>query len=139
MESRLHPPFGRCVPTSCQWPSRHVHLLPHSGVPSVHYGENQRRKAGDRTASERTLTGTTLGAGELCVRGYDLRKSQDGLVVRKDPLENHRPDSVTAKGSRLRTPTKGNTRPGEMLETVGHRTHLQIEKITWVRLCPPTG
>ena len=99
----------------------------------------ERRKAGDRTASERTLTGTTLGAGELCVRGYDLRKSQDGLVVRKDPLENHRPDSVTAKGSRLRTPTKGNTRPGEMLETVGHRTHLQIEKITWVRLCPPTG
>lgn len=55
-----------------------------SGIPNVHYGEDDHWIAGDRGVSEWTLTGTTVGGVELRVRGCDLWKFRDGKVVRKD-------------------------------------------------------
>lgn len=55
-----------------------------AGIPDVHYGEDEHWLAGDRGVSEWTLTGTTVGGVNLCVRGCDLWKFRDGLVVRKD-------------------------------------------------------
>jgi ketosteroid isomerase-like protein len=55
-----------------------------SGIPDVHYGEDEHWIAGDRGVSEWTLTGTTLAGVSLRVRGCDLWTFRDGLVVRKD-------------------------------------------------------
>jgi len=55
-----------------------------SGIPDVHYGEDDHFVAGDRGASEWTLTGTTTAGERLEVRGCDLWTFRDGLVSRKD-------------------------------------------------------
>jgi ketosteroid isomerase-like protein len=55
-----------------------------SGIPDVHYGDDDHFVAGDRGASEWTLTGTSTGGERLEVRGCDLWTFRDGLVSRKD-------------------------------------------------------
>ncbi len=55
-----------------------------SGIPDVHYGEDDHFVAGDRGASEWTLTGTTTDGERLEVRGCDLWTFRDGLISRKD-------------------------------------------------------
>jgi ketosteroid isomerase-like protein len=55
-----------------------------SGIPDVHYGDDDHFVAGDRGASEWTLTGTTTDGVRLEVRGCDLWTFRDGLVTRKD-------------------------------------------------------
>ena len=55
-----------------------------SGIPDVHYGDDAHFVAGDRGASEWTLTGTTTEGETLEVRGCDLWTFRDGLVSRKD-------------------------------------------------------
>jgi ketosteroid isomerase-like protein len=55
-----------------------------SGIPDVHYGNDDHFVAGDRGASEWTLTGTTSDGVRLEVRGCDLWTFRDGLVVKKD-------------------------------------------------------
>ena len=55
-----------------------------SGIPDVHYGEGDHFVAGDRGASEWTLTGTTTEGETLEVRGCDLWTFRNGLVTRKD-------------------------------------------------------
>jgi ketosteroid isomerase-like protein len=54
------------------------------GIPDVHYGEDRHFVAGDRGASEWTLTGTTTDGVRLEVRGCDLWEFRDGLIIRKD-------------------------------------------------------
>jgi ketosteroid isomerase-like protein len=54
------------------------------GIPDVRYGDDDHFVAGDRGASEWTLTGTTTDGTRLEVRGCDLWTFRDGLVVRKD-------------------------------------------------------
>jgi len=55
-----------------------------SGIPDVHYGDDDHFVAGDRGASEWTLTGTTTDGQRLEVRGCDLWTFRDGLVALKD-------------------------------------------------------
>jgi len=55
-----------------------------SGIPDVHYGEDDHFVAGDRGASEWTLTGTTADGIRLEVRGCDLWTFRDDLVTKKD-------------------------------------------------------
>jgi ketosteroid isomerase-like protein len=55
-----------------------------AGIPDVHYGDARHFVAGDRGASEWTLTGTTTDGERLEVRGCDLWEFRDGLIVRKD-------------------------------------------------------
>jgi steroid delta-isomerase-like uncharacterized protein len=55
-----------------------------AGIPDVHYGDDDHFVAGDRGASEWTLTGTTTDGLRLEVRGCDLWTFRDGLVTRKD-------------------------------------------------------
>ena len=55
-----------------------------SGIPDVHYGDDDHFVSGDRGASEWTLTGTTTDGIQLDVRGCDLWTFRDGLVTRKD-------------------------------------------------------
>jgi ketosteroid isomerase-like protein len=55
-----------------------------TGIPDVHYGDDDHFVAGDRGASEWTLTGTTTDGVRLEVRGCDLWTFRDGLVVKKD-------------------------------------------------------
>lgn len=55
-----------------------------SGIPDVHYGEDTHWVIGNRGVSEWTLTGTTAAGQRLRLRGCDLWKFRDGLVVRKD-------------------------------------------------------
>jgi ketosteroid isomerase-like protein len=55
-----------------------------SGIPDVHYGDDDHFVAGDRGASEWTLTGTTTDGVRLEVRGCDLWTFRDGLVSKKD-------------------------------------------------------
>ena len=55
-----------------------------SGIPDVHYGDDDHFVAGDRGASEWTLTGTTTDGVRLEVRGCDLWTLRDGLVTKKD-------------------------------------------------------
>ena len=54
------------------------------GIPDVHYGDDRHFVAGDRGASEWTLTGTTTDGVRLEVRGCDLWEFRDGRIVRKD-------------------------------------------------------
>jgi ketosteroid isomerase-like protein len=55
-----------------------------SGIPNVHYANDDHFVAGDRGASEWTLTGTTTDGVRLEVRGCDLWTFADGLITRKD-------------------------------------------------------
>ena len=55
-----------------------------AGIPDVHYGDDDHFVAGDRGASEWTLTGTTTEGVRLEVRGCDLWTFRDGLVTKKD-------------------------------------------------------
>jgi steroid delta-isomerase-like uncharacterized protein len=55
-----------------------------TGIPDVHYGEDDHFVAGDRGASEWTLSGTTTEGEALEVRGCDLWTFRDGRVARKD-------------------------------------------------------
>ena len=55
-----------------------------SGIPDVHYGDDDHFVSGDRGASEWTLSGTTTDGVHLEVRGCDLWTFRDGLVVKKD-------------------------------------------------------
>ncbi len=55
-----------------------------TGIPDVHYGDDDHFLAGNRGASEWTLTGTTTEGERLEVRGCDLWTFGDGLVTRKD-------------------------------------------------------
>jgi ketosteroid isomerase-like protein len=55
-----------------------------TGIPDVHYGDDAHFVAGDRGASEWTLTGTTTDGVRVEVRGCDLWTFRDGLVTRKD-------------------------------------------------------
>lgn len=54
------------------------------GIPDVHYGDDVHWVAGDRGASEWTLTGTTSAGVPVKVRGCDLWEFRDGKIVRKD-------------------------------------------------------
>ena len=55
-----------------------------TGIPDVHYGDDDHFVADDRGASEWTLTGTTTDGTRLEVRGCDLWTFRDGLVTKKD-------------------------------------------------------
>lgn len=55
-----------------------------SGIPDVHYGDDDHFVADERGVSEWTLTGTTTEGERIEVRGCDLWTFRDGLVVRKD-------------------------------------------------------
>jgi ketosteroid isomerase-like protein len=53
-------------------------------IPDVHYGKDDHFVAGDRGASEWTLTGTTVAGDRLDVRGCDLWMFRGDEIVRKD-------------------------------------------------------
>ena len=56
-----------------------------SGIPDVRYTDDDHFVAGDRGASEWTLSGTTTDGQRIEVRGCDLWTfNVDGKVVRKD-------------------------------------------------------
>jgi ketosteroid isomerase-like protein len=55
-----------------------------TGIPNVHYGDDDHFVAGDRGVSEWTLTGTTTDGERIEVRGCDLWTFRDGLISRKD-------------------------------------------------------
>jgi ketosteroid isomerase-like protein len=54
------------------------------GIPDVHYGDGAHFVAGDRGASEWTLTGTTVDGERLEVRGCDLWTFDGDKLARKD-------------------------------------------------------
>jgi ketosteroid isomerase-like protein len=54
------------------------------GIPDVKYGDGVHFVAGDRGASEWTLTGTTVDGRRLEVRGCDLWTFRGNEIVRKD-------------------------------------------------------
>ena len=55
-----------------------------AGLPELHYGDDDHFVAGNRGASEWTLTGTTTDGDRIEVRGCDLWTFRDGLITRKD-------------------------------------------------------
>ena len=55
-----------------------------TGIPDVHYGQGRHFVAGERGASEWTLTGTTTDGERLEVRGCDLWTFEGDKIVRKD-------------------------------------------------------
>jgi ketosteroid isomerase-like protein len=54
------------------------------GIPDVQYGDDRHFVAGDRGASEWTLTGTTTEGERLEVRGCDLWTFAGDRITRKD-------------------------------------------------------
>jgi ketosteroid isomerase-like protein len=54
------------------------------GIPDVHYGDGDHFVAGERGASEWTLTGTTVDGDRLKVRGCDLWTFRENKIIRKD-------------------------------------------------------
>jgi len=54
------------------------------GIPDVRYRDDRHFVAGDRGASEWTLTGTANDGTRHDIRGCDLWTLRDGLVVKKD-------------------------------------------------------
>ena len=56
------------------------------GIPDIHYGDDTHwvSDEGDRGVSEWTIRGTQRGGGPIEVRGCDLLRFADGLIVRKD-------------------------------------------------------
>jgi hypothetical protein len=55
-----------------------------SGIPDVHYGEDQHWACGNLGVSEWTLTGTSLSGQQIKVRGVDLLEFSEGKIIRKD-------------------------------------------------------
>jgi ketosteroid isomerase-like protein len=55
-----------------------------SGIPDVHYSNDDHFVAGDRGASTWSLTGTTTDGQRIEVRGCDLWTFRDSKVVKKD-------------------------------------------------------
>jgi hypothetical protein len=55
-----------------------------SGIPDVHYGEDQHWACGNLGVSEWTLTGTSLSGQQIKVRGVDLLEFSEGKITRKD-------------------------------------------------------
>lgn len=55
-----------------------------TGIPDVHYGDDDHFVAGTRGASEWTITGTSTDGERIEVRGCDLWTFRDGQVTRKD-------------------------------------------------------
>ncbi|MCW2959631.1 MAG: putative snoaL-like polyketide cyclase [Thermoleophilia bacterium] len=56
-----------------------------AGIPDVHYGDGTHFVAGDRGASEWTISGTTVEGERIEVRGCDLWTfDADGRITRKD-------------------------------------------------------
>lgn len=55
-----------------------------SGIPDVHYGDDNHFASGHRGVSEWTLTGTTVEGERLEVRGCDLWTFAGDEIVRKD-------------------------------------------------------
>ncbi len=55
-----------------------------TGLPDVHYSEDQHWVSGNRGTSEWLLTGTTATGQRIAVRGCDLWEFRDGLIARKD-------------------------------------------------------
>jgi len=55
-----------------------------SGLPDVHYGDDEHWVCGDQAVSRWVLTGTTPDGRSLNVRGCDLWEFRDGACVRKD-------------------------------------------------------
>ena len=53
-------------------------------IPDVRYRDDTHFVAGDRGASEWTLTGTTRDGAHLDVHGCDLWTLRDGLVIKKN-------------------------------------------------------
>lgn len=54
------------------------------GIPDVRYRDDSHFVAGDRGASEWTLTGTARDGTYHDIRGCDLWTFRDGLIVKKD-------------------------------------------------------
>jgi len=55
-----------------------------SGIPDVHYGEDQHWACGNLGVSEWTLTGTSVSGQHIKVRGVDLLEFSEGKITRKD-------------------------------------------------------
>lgn len=56
-----------------------------TGIPDVHYGDDEHWLAGDHAVSKWTLTGTTTDGQRIEVRGCDLFDVDgDGRITRKD-------------------------------------------------------
>jgi ketosteroid isomerase-like protein len=55
-----------------------------SSIPDVRYQQDDHFVAGDRGASEWTLSGTTVDGQRLEIRGCDLWTFRDGQIVKKD-------------------------------------------------------
>ena len=55
-----------------------------SGIPDVHYGEDQHWVCGDVGVSEWTLTGTAVSGRRIEVRGVDILEFVGGKITRKD-------------------------------------------------------
>jgi ketosteroid isomerase-like protein len=62
-----------------------------SGIPDVRYTDDQHFVAGDRGASEWTLSGRTVDGKRIEVRGCDLWTFRGGMVVKKDSYWKIRP------------------------------------------------
>ena len=56
-----------------------------TGIPDVHYGEDEHWVCGDRAVSRWLLTGTTTAGERISVRGCDLFDlAENGAIRRKD-------------------------------------------------------
>lgn len=55
-----------------------------TGIPDVHYGDDEHWVCGDHAVSKWRLTGTTTDGRRLDVRGCDLFDFRDGKCIRKD-------------------------------------------------------
>ena len=55
-----------------------------SGIPDVHYGDEEHWVCGEQAVSRWVLTGTTRGGRPLNVHGCDLWEFRDGACIRKD-------------------------------------------------------
>lgn len=62
-----------------------------AGIPDVRYTDDDHFVAGDRGASEWTLSGTMTDGQRIEVRGCDLWTFRDGKVARKDSYWKIRP------------------------------------------------
>lgn len=55
-----------------------------SGIPDVHYGDEEHWVCGEQAVSRWVLTGTTRDGRPLKVHGCDLWEFRDGACIRKD-------------------------------------------------------
>lgn len=77
------------------------------GIPDVHYGDDAHFVAGDRGASEWTLTGTTTSGARVEMRGCDLWSFRDG--------------ALSAPRRRARRPARGSTYRATARAEIGGR------------------